>query len=388
MARFVRKEKREIGLPPDELIFHGRRKMDKTLKRLIVYGPGSAGTGGQLQVGSQMEAGVGVVEEYEIDDISELSKMERKPGTVSWLNIDGVHDEEVLRKIGDIFDLDPIMLSNIMNVNQRASVQEYDDAVYLNLKMVHYQNSDSSADNPSAGSFGSEDRIVSEQLSLVIKDSLFISFQEHKGDVFNPVRERIRRRRRIFYSGADYLAFALIDVVIDTYILILSLLGDKIEKLEDDLTEGTDKFLVEQIYTAKRELNYLRKNTLPTREMVLQLSKIDSDLIHDDLAVFVKEMIDNSSLMVESAESYREILSDQLTMYHTRVSSKLNDIMKILTIFSAIFIPLTFIAGIYGTNFDYIPELSFRYAYFIMLGVMIGVAAGMLLFFRSRKWFR
>ncbi len=388
MARFVRKDKREIGLPQDELLFHGRQKMDETLKRLIIYGPGSTRAEGQPEDSSQTEAAAGEVEELEVENLRELSEMERKPGTVTWLNIDGVHDEEVLREIGKFYDLDPIMLSNIMNVNQRASVQEYENAIYINLKMLHYQDQNSAASSPSAGDFGPEDRIVSEQLSLVIKDSLIISFQEHKGDVFNPVRERIRRRRRIFSSGADYLAFALIDVVIDTYILILSQLGDKIENLEDDLIDGTDRSLLEQIYTAKKELNYLRKNTLPTREMVLQLSKIDSDLIHDDHAVFVKEMIDNSSLMVESAESYREILSDQLTMHHTHVSAKLNDIMKILTIFSAIFIPLTFIAGIYGTNFDYIPELSFRYAYFVMLGVMVGVAVGMLLFFRSRKWFR
>jgi magnesium transporter len=355
MARFVRKEKQDIGLPPDELVFRGRRKMEHTRKRVIIYGPDT-------------------VEEYEPERIEDITGL-LSPGKTVWVNIDGIHDELEMGALGTLFNLDPRMLSHVMNVQQRATVLEFDDSLYISLKMVHYTDE-------------AEGRVSAEQLSLVVKDSLVISFQEHTGDVFDPIRDRIRRRRKIVSSGADFLAFALIDVVIDTYALILSQLGDRIEELEGELIEGENGQVLDQIYLLKRELNYLRKNTLPAREMVIQLAKIDSDLVNEHNEPLIRELVDNSSLVNESAESYREILSDQLAMHHTRLGTKLNDIMKVLTIFSALFIPLTFIAGIYGTNFDYIPELSFRYAYFIMLGVMAVMATGMLIFFRRRRWFR
>ncbi len=181
---------------------------------------------------------------------------------------------------------------------------------------------------------------------------------------------------------------SLVDVVIDNYLLIISLLGDKIELLEEVLVHSTENSLVRIIYDYKNELNYLRKNILPTKDMVQFLAKSESELIDSVNAPLIRELFYNCSNVVETSESYREILSDQLNLYHTQVSNKLNDIMKVLTIFSALFIPLTFIAGIYGTNFNYIPELGYRYSYFIMLSVMAVLATGMLIFFWKKKWFK
>jgi magnesium transporter len=225
-------------------------------------------------------------------------------------------------------------------------------------------------------------------LSLILTKSVLISFQERKGDVFEPVRERIRKqKKRIRNAGTDYLAFSLLDIVIDNYIYIISFLGEKIETLEENLLLEPKKSIIEEINFYKRELNFLRKSIKPAREMILALSKMESELIDEDTDVHFKELQDNINQASDSSDSYREILSDQLNIYHTTISSKLNDIMKFLTIFSVIFIPLTFIAGIYGTNFDIVPELHFKYSYFIMWGVIVIVAIGMLIYFRKRKWF-
>ena len=223
---------------------------------------------------------------------------------------------------------------------------------------------------------------------MILTKSVIISFQERRGDVFEPVRERIRKqKKRIRNGGTDYLTFALLDIVIDNYLYVLSLLGEKIETLEETLLINPSKDVINEINNYKRELNFLRKSIKPAKEMIFSLAKMDSDLITESTYIHFKELEDNISEANDVSDGYREILSDQLNIYHTTISSKLNDIMKFLTVFSVIFIPLTFIAGIYGTNFDYVPELGYKYSYFIMWAVMIVVALGMLVFFKVRKWF-
>ena len=224
-------------------------------------------------------------------------------------------------------------------------------------------------------------------MSLILTKSVLISFQEKRGDLFEPIRERIRnQKKRIRTSGTDYLAFALLDIVVDNYIYAISVLGDKIEELEDSLFNDPPKGVIDSINRYKQELNFLRRNIKPARDMILSLVKLDSELIADSTQIHFNELLANISLANDSSESYREILSDQLNIYHTTISSKLNDIMKFLTIFSVIFIPLTFIAGIYGTNFDFLPELHYKYSYFIMWGMMLLLAIGMLIYFKIKKW--
>jgi magnesium transporter len=234
----------------------------------------------------------------------------------------------------------------------------------------------------------SEEKIKSENLSLIITPRLLISFQEQKGDVFNPVRDRIRKHKnKIRTSGIDYLAFALLDVVVDNYIYIIGLLGEDIENLEDKMTDEPKKELLEEINNYKKELNLLRKNIKPAREMILSLVKLESEILQDENRFHFKELQDNITEAGELSDSYREILYDQLNIYHTIMSTRLNDIMRTLTIFSVMFIPLTFIVGVYGTNFDNLPELHWQNGYFIMWAVMVIVAFVMFLFFRNKKWF-
>jgi len=354
MARFVKKHKQEIGISPDELLFRGEKKIDQVMLRVIDFDANN-------------------LKEDVIKSVNDVLKYQDKD-SVTWFNVDGLHNTALMEEIADGFHLDKLILAEVMNTQARPKVHEYDNCISLSIKMLQIDEV--------------TDRITVENLSLIITKSVLISFQEKKGDVFEPVRERIRKqKKRIRNAGTDYLAFALLDIVIDNYIYIISFLGEKIESLEEDLLLDPKKSVIEEINIFKRELNFLRKSIKPAREMILALSKIESELIDESTDVHFKELQDNINQASDSSDSYREILSDQLNIYHTTISSKLNDIMKFLTIFSVIFIPLTFIAGIYGTNFDVVPELHYEYSYFIMWGVIVSVAIGMLIYFRKRKWF-
>jgi len=212
-------------------------------------------------------------------------------------------------------------------------------------------------------------------LSMILGKTFLLTFQERPGDVFEPVREWIRKHKgRIRKVGIDYLAYALLDTIVDNYIFIIERLGEQIEDIEDENLGNPTQGVLTRINNYKREMNYLRKTVRPAREFMLQLSRLDSDLIHDETVPFLKDLLDLASQAVDVIDTYREMLSDHLNIYNTGVSNRLNEIMKVLTIFSAIFIPLTFIAGIYGTNFDNLPELHYRYSYFIMWGVILAVS--------------
>lgn len=340
-------------MSPDELYFRGEQKIENVLLRVMDFDAEN-------------------LEESAVDTIADVLKYKESP-SVTWFNVDGLHNKTVMDEIAKGFDLDRLILAEVMNTEARPRIQEFSNALFLSVKMLQEDEK--------------SHRITVENLSLIITPRVLISFQEKKGDVFDPVRERIRaQRKRIRSSGTDYLTFALLDIVVDNYIYIISVLGEKIEDIEEQLIIDPTKNIIDEINTYKRELNFLRKNINPCKEMILSLSKLDTEFIHKGSKVHYKELLDNINQAVEWSDSYREILSDQLNIYHTLISSRLNDIMKFLTVFSVIFIPLTFIAGIYGTNFDNIPELHLNEGYYIMWSVMVVVAIAMLIYFKRKKW--
>lgn len=354
MPRFINKSKNEIGMSPYELLFRGEKKIDEVLLRIINFDAEN-------------------LEEDAVKTVHEVLKYQEED-SVTWFNIDGLHNTKIMEEIAEGFNLDNHILAEVMDTQARPRVQEYDNCIFLSIKMLQQ--------NPDTG------KIIAENLSLILTDSVLISFQETKGDVFEPVRERIRKqKKRIRNSGTDYLMFALLDIVIDNYIYVTGVLGEKIEMLEENLLLDPKKAVIDEINSYKRELNFLRKNIKPAKEMILTLVKIEAEFIKDSTDIHFRELQDNINQASDTTDSYREILSDQLNIYHTTISSKLNDIMKFLTVFSVIFIPLTFIAGIYGTNFDVVPELHYKYSYFIMWAVMIIVATVMLFIFKRKKWF-
>lgn len=342
-----------MGQVPGELFFIGEQKVEEATIRLIDYD--------QEQLN-----------ECELRDIKDGLACKNST-TVTWLNINGLHDTELIRKIGKGFDLHALVLEDIVNTGQRPRMEEYDEYLYFVLKMMRYDQKTGA--------------VHSEQLTMVLGKTFLLTFQEQPGDVFEPVRERIRKHKgRIRKVGIDYLAYALLDTIIDNYLFIIERLGEQIEEIENEILDNPTQGVLTKINNYKREMNYLRKTIRPAKEFILQLSRLDSELIQEKTQPFLKDLLDLASQAVDAIDTYREMLSDHLNIYDSRMSNRLNEIMKVLTIFSAIFIPLTFIAGIYGTNFENVPELHFRYSYFVMWGVMVIVALVMLRFFRRKKW--
>ena len=353
MARFFKKREQIKGLSPGSLVFIGNKKVENVRIRVIDYD------------GTQLKEG-------ELKEIAEGAAF-RRTNTVSWINVDGLHDLALMKEIGDTFELHPLLLEDILNTGQRPKLEEFENCLFLVVKMLRYDNQ--------------SQMIISEQLSMVLGDTFLLTFQEQPGDVFEPVRERIRKQRaRIRGSGADYLAYALLDCVVENYVFIVERLGEKIEDIEEEVLEKAAPATMEKINAFKREMNYIRKSVRPAREAILQLPKSDTELIDDETVPFLKDLLDLITQAVEAIDSYRDMLSDQLNLYNSVVANRMNDVMKVLTIFAAIFIPLTFIAGIYGTNFEYVPELKFKYSYFIFWGVMVVVALVMLFYFKKKRW--
>ena len=354
MSRFIKKKKEHIGLSPYALVFRGQKKIDKIVLRA-------------------MDFDLEDVKEVEVKSGDELAALKKKK-RLSWLNIDGLDDVNLMENLAKEFKIENNILSDVMNPATRPKVEEFENGIFVTIKMLHLDES--------------TDTLSVENLSLIITDGLLISFQEQSGLVFEPIRERIRKHKnKIRTSGSDYLAFALLDVVVDNYIYISGLLGEKIEGLEDDMTANPNKELLENINTYKREMNFMRKNIKPAKEMILNLAKMESEFIHDENHIHFRELQDNINEASELSDNYREILYDQLNIYHSTMSTKLNEIMSILTIFSVIFIPLTFIVGIYGTNFENLPEVHWQHGYLFMWIIMILTTLTMLWFFRRKKWF-
>ena len=354
MSRFIKRNKEHIGLSPYALVFRGQKKTEKIILRA-------------------MDFDLDEVEEMDVKTNEELLAL-KKSAKLTWLNIDGLDNVELMENIAKVFKVDNNILSDVMNPVSRPKVQEFENGIFASIKMLQYNEKDKN--------------LIVENLSIIITDNTLISFQEQPGLVFEPIRERIRKHKnKIRKSGPDYLAFALLDVVVDNYIYVIGLLGEKIENMEENMSNDPKKELLDDINIYKRELNFLRKSIKPAKEMILNLAKMESEFIHEENHIHFKELQDNINEASEISDSYREILYDQLNIYHSSTSTKLNEIMRILTVFSVIFIPLTFLVGVYGTNFTYLPEKDWHYGYFAMWGVMLITTVIMLWYFKRKKWF-
>jgi magnesium transporter len=353
MARFIKDRKASKGQIPGSLILIGNQKMDRPIIRLMEY-----------------------TKEHLVE--KELSSIEeaiacKDSEKVSRINIFGIHDLDLMQRIGEIFDLHPLILEDILNTDQRPKYDDGDNNDAFILKMLKY---DEQSRN-----------ISSEQLTLVLGKNFVLTLQEQVGDVFNPVRERIRNAKknsRLF--NCDYLAYALLDTVVDNYILITETIGREIESHEEKLFGDPDKSLVEEIYKLKTELSYLRKCVRPMKDLMRDLLKSENSFFDEAHLHFLRDLDDLITQATEAIELYSGMISDHLNMYSTNVNNRINEVMKVLTIFASTFIPLTFLAGIYGMNFKYFPELSFRYSYLIFWIVVICVVSGLVVYFKRKKW--
>jgi len=293
--------------------------------------------------------------------------------SVTWINLNGLNHIEEIEKIGGHLDLHPLILEDIVNIGQRPKIDEFENYLFVVLKMLYYDQ---------------DEHVISEQVSFVLGDNYVLSFQESEGDVFDSVRERIRvSKGRIRSLGSDYLLYALIDSVVDHYYVIIETMGNKIEDLEDNLfNDFSQKELSQQIQDLKREVLRVRRAIFPLREIINRIEKTENKLIKKKTLHFYRDIYDHIIQISENIDIYREMIWGLMDMYMTTISNKMNEVMKVLTIIATIFIPLTFIAGIYGMNFENIPELKYKYAYFILWGIMIFIFASMLFYFRKKKW--
>lgn len=302
--------------------------------------------------------------------IDELEGLVNRHQTL-WLNIVGLHDIELIKKIGEVFHIHNLELEDILNVNQRLSFDEYEDQFFIATKMFRVV----------------KEAIVSEQFSMVVGDGFLLTFQEREGDVFDGVRARLQAKKgRIRTRKSDYLSFALLDVIVDHYMVIIEEYGDEINDQEARLMDSIHSNMIQEINLIKKEVNYLRRFTRPLRDVIINFGKSEHTLIEEQTQPFLKDLNDHITHVSENIEIYRETINDNVNTYNTHMGNKLNDILKVLTVFSVIFIPLTFLAGIYGMNFEHMPELSYEYAYPIFWGAIVIVAISMIYFFGRRKW--
>ena len=349
--RFRRTKK--PGMAPGTLVHSGERKADDVNITLIDYNPDH-------------------VTEHAVTDVMECKEY-KSTESITWLNVDGLHEVSLLQTLGDQFDLHPLVLEDILSTQQRPKVEDYGDYLYIVLRMMTVSSTDL--------------KIEDEQFSLVLGNNFLLTFQEKSGDVFGPVRDRLRTpQRQIRHMGADYLAYALIDAIVDHYFVVLDKMGESIIDIEEHLIDESEHEDLDAIHLLKREMIFFRKSIWPLREVIAQINRGESGVFDQKTLVFLRDVYDHTIQVIDTIESYRDMLSSLMDLYLSTLSNKMNEVMKVLTIIATIFIPLTFIAGIYGMNFVYMPELNLTWGYPAVWGVMIIIGIIMLVFFKRRKW--
>ena len=313
------------------------------------------------------------IEERELKNMEEAFTFENEE-TITWINVNGLNHVEEIEKLGQFCELHPLIIEDISSTNQRPKVDEYEDYLFVVLKMLY---------------FDKKQRLKIEHISFVLGSNYILSFQEAEGDVFDPIRERLRTGKgRVRSFGADYLLYLLMDAIVDNYFNLIETLGNKVERLEDKLfIDKANDDITSHIQGLKREILKVRRAVHPLREVANKLQKTESKLVDAKTQHYLSDLYDHIVQVSESIEIYREMIWSLMDMYMTTISNKMNEVMKVLTIIATIFIPLTFIAGIYGMNFNYMPELQFKYSYFILWGIMIAIFVALIYYFKRKKWF-
>jgi magnesium transporter len=316
-----------------------------------------------------MNYGPEMLEEKEVGSVEDTAAYRESP-TVTWINIDGLHDVNLLQKLGEHFGLHPLSLEDVVNTGQRPKLEEYDDYTFIVVKMLRWH-----------------DGLESEQVSLFLGRKYVITLLEDPGDIFEPVRERIRKGAgRIRKMGPDYLAYALIDRIVDEFFPILEKIGERVEDLEEEVVENPTQKTLEDIHDIKRELLVLRRAAWPEREVINSLQREESRLVRKETRVYLRDCYDHIIQIMDMIETYRDLTAGMMDVYLSSVGNRMNEIMKVLTIMATIFIPLTFLVGVYGMNFQYMPELQWPWGYPAVWVVMIVIGFGLLYFFRRKGW--
>ncbi len=353
LPKTKKKKNHKIGLPPGALVYTGEKKLNEVSINLISYDETD-------------------FSEESIDP-TQLEQRLKGKKKVLWIDIVGLHDVSFLERVGALFDIHKLTLEDILNVDQRPKMEVFEDYIFAALKMIQCASPEAPIDD--------------EQLSFVLRDGILLTFQEKKGDVFQFVRSRLTDpKRAIRQRNADYLLYALLDAVIDNYFIVMENLGERLERLESQAMTSPGNETLQALYLQRREMMDLRRSVYPLREVIGGFDKYAESKISQETKPFLRDLYENTIQVIETMEVFRDMSSGVLDLYMNSLSNRMNNIMKVLTIISSIFIPLSFVAGVYGMNFDNMPELHWQYGYFYVIGGMAMAAIGMLLVFRWKKW--
>ena len=356
MLKFIHKVSQKSGMPPGSLVYIGE-KSEHEVEITVTM----------LDYDSEN------VEERVIGDIEECAPYKDKP-TATWISIYGIHDTEIIEKVGKIFDIHPLVLEDILNTSHRPKIEVFEKYLYTVIKML-------SLDEATG-------EIKIEQVSIISMDNVVITLQERPGDVFDTIRKRIKDKRlRIRRRGTDYLTYALIDTIVDKYFHILENWEEKIEVLEEAILYDSTKSTLDQIYQMKHSLIFLKKAVAPIREMLDNLLQDELDLLKPETLPYIRDVYDHILQILDTIDNYREIIFGLIDAFNSIMGNRMNEVMKVLTIIATLFIPLTFIAGVYGMNFSYMPELGWKYGYFTVWGIMLVIAFIMIIYFKRKNWF-
>ena len=350
----IKRQSHKRGMSPGALVHVGEQKLEEARLRLIDYDDGQ-------------------LSERELAGIAECEPLKDQP-TVTWINIDGLHDTGVIKEVGELFNLHPLVLGDILNTAQRPKLEDFGSYLFLVGKMLSWDEE--------------RKEVRTEQISILIGPHWVVSFQERVGDVFEPLRKRIREHGgRVRRMGPTYLAFSMMDAVVDNYFTILEKIGEELEPLEEQVLEDPDAASVQVLHKWKREALVLRRAVAPLREVASSLARDEHPLVSDEVGPFLRDLHDHTLQVADTVDGIREMISSLLDLHLTMVSNRMNEVMKVLTVIATIFIPLTFVAGIYGMNFEEMPELGWPWAYPVgFWAIIVGVTFGLLWFFKRKRW--
>ncbi|MBI4284041.1 MAG: magnesium/cobalt transporter CorA [Chloroflexi bacterium] len=353
MPRLIKKRSQKAGFPPGTLVHIGEKKTEEVKITTIKYDETH-------------------FEERVSKELNEFS-LSKNESMVTWINVDGIHQLNILERLGDRFGLHPLILEDILNTDQRPKIEDMGGYIYVVLKILDYDNKHSG--------------IMADQISLILGPNFVLTFQEKEGEIFNPVRERIRTGKgRVRTTGADYLAYSLVDAIIDGYFAVLEKLGESIEFLEEKIVTKSTPETLQILHGLKREMIFLRKSVWPLREVISALERGESSLFKESTRMYLGDVYDHTIQVIDVVETFREMLSGMLDIYLSSVSNRLNKAMEFLAIVATVFMPITFIAGVYGMNFKYMPELEWRWGYPVVWFVTLAIAIFMLISFRRKRW--
>lgn len=345
---------KKAGLAPGTLVYLGEKKTDQVTLNLIDYDANN-------------------IDFLDVKNFQDCKNKMTDLKTVTWLNINGLHDIELINQVGTHFHLHTLTLEDILNIEHRPKLEEHEKYLYVTMKMFEYTEE--------------TDEVSTEQISFILSPSTLISFQEYQGDVLDPVRQRLSESKgKVRFKSADYLLYALMDVIVDRYFFVMEALGDKIEKLEENVLDDPTPETLEQIQHLRKQLREIRKSVFPLREGIGSIIRGETTFIDPNIYKYYRDLYDHTISVIETVETYREQLSSVKDLYLSSLSNKMNNIMKVLTIMASIFIPLTFVAGIYGMNFDVIPELKWEFGYVYFWSVIVVITVLMIWYFKRKDW--